>query len=440
MDQLERCKEAITRAVTAREAEITALGGALFHTPELGFKEHRTRALLIDYLARQGLRPDRDYAVTGFSVTLGRGKPHIALLAELDAIPTLGHPLADLEDQSAAHSCGHSTQCAVAVNALLALRDSGALDSGGTVTLFFTPAEEYTDLPYRQALRARGRIRYLSGKLQMLYENVLDGVDLCLHLHAMGPSAYRFSVDSQLAGFVYKKFTFRGVAAHAAAGPHLGVNALNAFALFQCAAGMLRETFVDEDKNRFHGIVTEGGQTINSIPNQVVYESYVRSFDLEKLQSLSRRLTDAAVHCAKALGGDCRVEDVPGYLPFVQCRALSRVARANMRRFAADTAILDNERSPAAGDIGDVSIFYPAIQFGYGGFSGIIHGKDMAIADPHRIYNEAAQVLAMTAADLLADPALVEEITAGFRPAMTRSEYFRYLDGETSPETAAHSG
>ena len=127
MDKLEHCKESIARAVTAREAEITALGDGLFRTPELGFKEHKTRALLLDYLARQGLTPDREYAVTGFSVTLGHGKPHIALLAELDAIPTLGHPQADLGDQSAAHSCGHSTQCAMAVNALLALRDSGAL-------------------------------------------------------------------------------------------------------------------------------------------------------------------------------------------------------------------------------------------------------------------------------------------------------------------------
>ena len=437
MDKLEHCKESIARAVTAREAEITALGEALFRTPELGFKEHKTRALLLDYLARQGLTPDREYAVTGFSVTLGHGKPHIALLAELDAIPTLGHPQADLGDQSAAHSCGHSTQCAIAVNALLALRDSGALDQGGTVTLFFTPAEEYTDLPYRESLQSQGKIRYRSGKLQMLADGVLDGVDVCLHLHAMGPSPYRFSVDSQLSGFVYKKFIFQGVAAHAAAGPHLGVNALNAFALFQCAAGMLRETFVDEDKNRFHGIVTEGGQTINSIPNQVVYESYVRSFDLLKLQSLSQRLTDAAVHCAKALGGDCQVEDVPGYLPFVQCHALSQVARGNMHRFASDAEIIDNERSPAAGDIGDVSVFYPAIQFGYGGFSGIIHGKTMAIEDPHRIYNEAAQVLAMTAADLLANPALVEEITGKFRPAMTPAAYFRYLDG-TSPSPTAN--
>lgn len=94
----------------------------------------------------------------------------------------------------------------------------------------------------------------------MLADGVLKDVDVCLHMHAMGESKYHFAVDSSLAGFIYKKFIFHGRGAHAAVLPHLGVNALNAFALFQSAAGMLRETFVDEDKNRFHGIVTEGGR------------------------------------------------------------------------------------------------------------------------------------------------------------------------------------
>ena len=265
----------------------------------------------------------------------------------------------------------------------------------------------------------------------MLADGVLKDVDVCLHMHAMGESKYHFAVDSSLAGFIYKKFIFHGRGAHAAVLPHLGVNALNAFALFQSAAGMLRETFVDEDKNRFHGIVTEGGQTVNSIPERVVYEGYVRSFNTEQMQQLSNRLTNAASHCAMAIGGTCEVEDTPGYLPFHPCHALSEVAHQNMLAFAPEEAILKDEKSVAAGDIGDLGAFIPCIQFGYGGITGIIHGKSMQIADEPRVYLETAKILAATAVDLLQQAGLVEHICDAFQPEMTWEEYEAYRGAES---------
>ena len=94
----------------------------------------------------------------------------------------------------------------------------------------------------------------------------------------------------------------------------------------------------------FHGIVTEGGQTVNSIPERVVYEGYVRSFNTEQMQQLSNRLTNAASHCAMAIGGTCEVEDTPGYLPFHPCHALSEVAHQNMLAFVPEEAILKDEK------------------------------------------------------------------------------------------------
>lgn len=413
-----------------RNAEaITNLGRVLFAHPEMGFKEFETKRILMEYLQQRGFVVEQEYAVTGFQVSVGQGHPHIALLAEMDAIPTPGHPCANHEDQEAAHSCGHSTQCAIAVAALEALRDSGVTKQGGKISLFFTPAEEFTDVAYRRALIEKGTIRYPAGKINMLAEQVLSDVDLCLHMHVMGESKYRFSVDSVLAGFIYKKFVFQGCGAHAAMAPEKGINALNAFALFQCAAGMLRETFVDEDKNRFHGIVTEGGQTVNSIPERVVYEGYIRSFNVEQMRTLSKKLTSAAQHCAQALGAGCEVEDTPGYLPFHPCHELSAVAKENMLAFVPEDEILTDEKSAAAGDLGDLGAFLPCIQFGYGGVTGVIHGKTMAIADESRVYQETAKVLAATAVDLVLQPGLAGQICSRFQPEMTWEEYEAYQKG-----------
>ena len=409
--------------------EILELGRKLFLTPELGFKEFKTKEILVQFLKEEGFIIEKEYFETGFQVSIGSGHPHIGLIAELDAIPTLGHPSANLEDQSAAHACGHSTQCAIMVNALMALKKAGAVNKG-KVTCFFTPAEEFTDIQYRSELIKEGKIDYFAGKINMLMSGVFDDVDVCIHLHAMSDDRYRYSINSDLAGFVYKKYIFKGKGSHAAVLPHLGVNALNAFALFQSASAMLRETFVDEDKNRVHGIVTEGGQTVNSIPEQVVYESYIRSFNASRLKELSEQYTKTAEHCAQAINAICEVQDIPGYLPFNQDRNLSAVVYQNLLEFAQPNQISEDERSVAAGDIGDLGNFIPCAQFGYGGFDGIIHGKDMCVSDEQRVYVESAKVVAMTCIDLLQRPERVASIKNSFEVQMSRREYIQYLKGK----------
>ena len=421
-------KQRVIEVLDQMSEKTIELGRKLFDTPELGFKEFKTKEILIKELKDAGFEIEREYARTGFSVSIGSGHPHIGLVAEMDAIPTLGHPNADMNDQSSAHTCAHSTQCAIMTSVIKALKEVNVTDFSGKVTLFFTPAEEFTDMAFRNDLIANGEIKYPAGKIQMLHEGIFDDVDLCLHLHAMGNDQVRFASDSHLAGFIYKKFTFVGKASHAAVLPHLGVNALNAFALFQSAAGMLRETFVDEDKNRFHGILTEGGQTVNSIPERVVYEGYVRSFNTENMKLLSDKLTNAAQHCAQALGAECIVEDTPGYLPFKPCHELSLIVEENMLQFCRADEILHDEKSVAAGDIGDLGVFVPTIQFGYGGVGGVIHGKNMYIEDEQRLYIESAKVTAMTVIDLMSNPDKVKRVVESFKPAMTKEEYFKYLN------------
>lgn len=421
--------EKIQQIIDQNQEKILQWGKDLFETPELGFKEFETKKKIIDILKEMNIPIEKEYFETGFQVTLGHGKPHIGLMAELDAIVTPGHRCATNEDK-AAHSCGHSTQCAIMLATLLAIKESQLLDKySGTITLFFTPAEEFVDLDYRKNLIQEGKISYLSGKENMLSQHLFDEVDCIIHLHGMGEyHGYRYNVNSQLAGFIYKKFHFIGKASHAAVLPHEGVNALNIFSLFQSAVGMLRETFKEDDINRIHGIVTHGGDSVNTIPQEVIYEAYIRSFNPKMLLNLSEQLSKTAKCCAQALNGDCEIESIPGYLPFNQNKDLSEVIRQNMLNFTTVDQIQTEERSVAAGDIGDLCNFVPTIQFGYTGFKGSIHGKYLEIEDPENVYLNPAKIVALSVVDLLSQPQFVDHIRKNFKPTMNYDDYIHYLN------------
>ncbi|MBR2802035.1 MAG: amidohydrolase [Erysipelotrichaceae bacterium] len=419
-------KDDLCRTIDRYKEDLLKLNEELFRHPELGFKEFKTRELLKTFLRDHDLPEGEDCALSGFTLSLGGGYPHIGIIAELDAIPTRGHPFADPET-TAAHACGHSTQQVIALGALLALKEE---ELPGKVTLFFTPAEEFTDLDYRKELRSKGKIKYLSGKQNMLEEGIFDDCDCLIHFHAMGASDYRFSVGSVLSGFVHKKITFHGKAAHAAVLPHMGINALHEFTLFLSGVNMLRETFREEDVVRLHGIVTDGGNTVNSIPDKVVYECYVRSVNAEALQKISAEVDRMAEHCAAAFGGSCEIEETPGYLPLHQSPELNEVVEANILSFANPSEILHGEISPAAGDVGDVCMFKPVVQYGYNGFSGRIHGADLCISDPLEACITPAKITAAIVYDLLHDPAKVKQIREAWPVRMTKEEYRRYLSGE----------
>ena len=400
------------------------LGDELFRHPELGYKEFANKKILTDYLTENGIEVTDLGFRTAFKASIGSGSPHIGLLAELDAIPTLGHPFANKED-NAAHSCGHSTQCAIMAYALVNLKD---VVKNGTVTLYFTPAEEFTDIAFRKQLIRKGEINYIGGKVNMLAEGLFDKEDLFIHLHTMGQSDYHFSLNSTLSGFVYKEITFHGKATHAAVAPDKGINALNAFILFDNAMNMLRETFNEEDYIRLHGILSNGGQTVNSIPEKTVYECYVRSLNADALRSTAEKVDNAAKHCARAIGASVTIRTTPGYLPMSQSKELNDVIRKYMLKYCNREEIHDGEISMAAGDVGDLSLFKPTVQFGYSGFAGNCHGRDLCIVDRKRAYLEPAKIVYDTVNDLLRHEELVQKIKDGFSPKMNKEEYLSYIN------------
>lgn len=329
---------------------------------------------------------------------------------------------------NAAHSCGHSNQTAIMLGVMRALKESKILDKlGGKVTLIGTPAEEFTDFDYRKNLIKENKISYMSGKQDMIKNGVFDDIDIIISCHTMGGIETSMAdVNSSLNGFILKNITYYGKAAHAGATPHLGINALNAAVIGLSAVNAQRETFIDEDNIRVHGIIKEGGQTINSVPEKVVIEAYVRGNSWNSIVDANSKVDRAFKAGAYAVGGKCIIENTIGYLPFKQCSPLSSVLKDNMANLIGIENIIDGKKSMASEDIGDLATIKPTIQFGFSGFTGNVHGSDFDIVNNELAYLIPAKAIAMTVYDLLKNNGeeaskIIEESKTKF----TKEEYIK---------------
>lgn len=423
-----KIKKLLCEIIDKNREEIINIGNDIFKNPELGFKEHRTSNLMTTYLRNLGLDIEENISVTGLKSWIGNGEGiNIAIIAEMDAVPTSGHKYST-EDKGAAHTCAHSNQVAIMLGVMKALKESNILDSlGGKVTLIGTPAEEFTDFEYREGLIKEGKINYMSGKQDMISKGIFDDVDLIISCHTMGGIKERKAdINSTLNGFIAKKVTYFGKAAHSGAAPHLGINALNAATIGLTAVNAQRETFIDEHNIRVHGIIKEGGQTVNTVPEKVVIEGYVRGGTLESILDANYKVDRAFEAGAYAVGGKCTIEDTVGYMPFEQCSDLSKVLKENLSILIGDESIIDGQKSMASGDIGDLGVIKPTVQFGFSGFSGNVHGPDFEIVDEEMAYIIPQKAVIMTIVDLLESNGYkAKEIVENNPSNLTKDDYLR---------------
>ncbi len=423
-------KKNLINCIDKNTDDIIKLGTDIYREPELGFKEHKTADKIVSFIENMNISSDNPPMETGLSVTgvksqIGKKGVNICLLAEMDAIPTRGHPFAT-DDKYAAHACGHSTQVAIMLGAYKAIHEMGLVDKlGGRVTFISTPAEEYTDFAFREQLRDKGDINYLSGKQDMISKGTFDDVDIIISCHSMGGVAEKMAdFNTTLTGFLAKKVIYHGKTAHAGANPHLGVNALNAAMIGLNAIHVQRETFVDEHNVRVHGVIKDGGQTVNSVPDYVELEFMVRGMNVEAILDANAKVNRALEAGAYAVGARCEIIDSPGYLPFHQNVLLSDVMKQNMKEFLPDDRIKDGEKCMASGDVGDLGTIKPCMQLGYGGFNGSIHGPDFCIADDDMAYIIPAKAVAMTVYDLLKnDGEIAKNIIKNSPPIYTKQKY-----------------
>jgi amidohydrolase len=382
-------KDAIGRTVDGLGDELEALSRRIHAHPELAFEEEKAAAWLGEFLAAKGCKLEAGVGgvPTAFRATVETGAgPTIAILCEYDALPGIGH------------ACGHNviaTSGAGAGAALAVLRDQLP---AGRVQIIGTPAEEGG-----------------GGKCRLIAAGVFAEVDCAMMIHGFD----RTLLHQDLLGIVRGVFDFHGKAAHASADPWAGVNALDACVSMYNAVSMMRQQMRPDC--RVHGIITSGGAAPNIIPESASAMFYVRAPKLDQMWDLYRRVVACAEGAAQAHG--VRVEisqkNESVYEPLKRNDVLLDLFAANMKTvgLTEGTAIPDRLGSS---DVGNVSQVIPAIQpmIGIAPEGTAIHTREFAAAAVQPLARAgmlaAAKTMAMTTADLLADPARVKAAKAEF--------------------------
>ena len=325
----------------------------------------------------------------------------MCIIGEMDAIRCYGHKYAD-RDTGAAHACGHNAQIASMLGAAYGFVKSGAIDSiKGKLTFFAVPAEEFAELEYRSTLKAEGKIKHFGGKQELISIGAFNDVDFAMMIHSQaGVTAPEVFLGGSSLGFTAKEISFLGKAAHGSE-PFDGINALNAAMLALMGINANRETFRDEDKIRIHPIISNGGELVNVVPSRVTVETYVRGAKKEAIERACRKVDAAVRGGALAVGAQCEINDIPGYMPLSQDKRLTEIFEENAKELVGEKYIHHGMDMTGSTDMGDLSMKIPCIQPTMGGFSGTAHGTDFAVSDETAAYITPAKLLACTAYDIL---------------------------------------
>lgn len=372
--------------------EVYHISKDIYMNPELGYKEFRTSKLVKDYIKKHLKDVEfKDFARTGFKFELPSKEKkdiNMAFIVELDAVYAPSHFHA-CKETGAAHNCGHYSQVGIGLSLLRALIEDGAYeDLDYSISFVFIPAEEYVDLDFREELKQAGEIEYYGGKPEAMRLGIFDEFDFTISTHAMGGDFKErtIEINSDLAGFLYKKYTFLGEPSHAGFSPFTGVNAYSMSTLFNVGVGLMRQQIDEREMVRINPIVMDSDMSTNVIPNKIKVGTDLRTQSVDYMKEIVGKLDDVAKGSAMSLQGQVEIETEMGYLPFVQDRYLTNFVLESFGDFDEIPALRNNNPISAAGDIGDLSFMMPCMQIGYSGFSGTIHGDDFIEDDPEFIF------------------------------------------------------
>ncbi len=422
-------KEKLYHTIDENREQIIQIAEEILKNPEVGYFEEKTSQLVRKTFDDLEISYEYPLALTGVKATLDTKKegPNVCIIGELDSLICKGHPYEG--EDGKAHACGHHAQIASMLGAAIGLKKSGILENlCGKITLMAVPAEEFIDLSSRKELREQGKIEYLGGKQQLFYEGAFRDIDIVMMIHAQteAPEAKFYSRTSNL-GFMAKTITFRGKAAHGSR-PDEGVNALNAAALAILGIHSNRDTFTEAEHIRIHPIITKGGDVVNSVPDEVCIETYVRGATFDAIRKGSDAVNRAVYGAAQMIGAKATIEDMLGFLPLRESEDINDVMDEVAKEVLGEDCLEWNVPAVGSSDIGDVSCVLPTVQPSIGGFSGTIHSKEFLVTDPDVAYIGASKILAATAVDLLKDDAkAAKKVMENFKPLFTQDEYLEYL-------------
>ncbi|MYB29221.1 MAG: M20 family metallopeptidase [Acidimicrobiaceae bacterium] len=386
--EIAEAKRRVCDEIDRLAPELLDVSHRIHARPELGFEEHHAHDLLTTVLADHGLAVQRRaYGVdTAFEARAGAGDgPLVAVVCEYDALPGIGH------------ACGHNIIAASGLGAGLALA-SMAGEADGRVAVVGTPAEEGG-----------------GGKELMLRQGAFSDIDAAMMVH---PANHELSVFHAVAVHrVNARYT--GAAAHAAAAPEKGRNALDAAVLGYNAVAALRQHIRDDE--RIHGVFTDGGAKANIVPATAAVEWYVRSTDLTSLEPLKERVAACLRAGADAAGCEVDLEWVdPSYADMNDNPTLLDRYLSNLDALGRTVATDPLTRVVGSTDMGNVSYTVPSIHPMIK-----VAPEDVPIHTPRFAEHargpegdsaviDGAKALAMTALDCWLDDAVMSAVQAEF--------------------------
>ncbi|GAB3990831.1 M20 family metallopeptidase [Spirosoma daeguense] len=450
-------KKTIIVDLDKRFPEYAGISKQIWDFAELGYMEEKSAALLVEQLKKEGFDVQTGVAgiPTAFVATYGSGKPVIGILGEYDALPGLATEakpvFTPIQGQKGGHGCGHNLFGTASVAAAVEVKDwlkkSG---HSGTVRIYGCPAEEGG-----------------SGKVYMVREGLFKDVDVVLHWH---PGATNAADASTSLANKNAKFRFKGIAAHAAASPERGRSALDGVEAMNYMVNMMREHIPSD--TRIHYVITKGGEAPNVVPAFAEVYYYARHKDREILQSVWKRIENAAEGAAKGTGTQVEWEVLGGVYNLLPNVTLAEVMHQNLQTVGGinytpeETAFAqkisttfngpkvpiesaaeikdfrtasETTTSSASTDVGDVSWVVPTVGLSTATWvpGSSAHSWQSTAASGMSIGQKgmlvAAKALALTALDLYKTPSLIEKATAEWNQKRGADFKYEALLGNRKP-------
>ena len=386
---VEALKQAVCDRVDELADDLIHASREIHAHPELNFQERFAHDLLTNMINTHGLNVTRHaYDLeTAFDAEAGTKGPSIAVLCEYDALPGLGH------------ACGHNIIATAGLGAGLAAA-AVAEQAGGRVRIMGTPAEEGG-----------------GGKVLMARAGAFDGVDAAMMVHPA--DADLLAMDCLAIHEL--SVSYEGKAAHAAAAPWEGRNALDAAVLGYMSVAALRQHI--RPNERIHGIFTRAGDKPNIVPSATAMEWYVRSATMASLQPLKQRVIDCLESGAAACGCTMSHEWVDSpYADMIDNGPMVQAYTANASRVGRTVLdpVTSGRRVVGSTDMGNISYLvpsiHPMIKVAPDGVP--IHSVEFAqwagSEEGDKAVLDGAKAMAMTVVDLWCSPGVLDQTQAAF--------------------------
>jgi amidohydrolase len=386
---MDKPKERIGLEVESLADELYAVSDFLLENPEIAYQEFKACDHLSHVLEQNGFQVEKGVGNVETSF-LARpadcppSRPRVALLAEYDALPKIGH------------GCGHNLIAAASLGAVMALRRVMG-DAAGALVLVGTPAEEGG-----------------GGKVRLAEAGVFKEMDAAMMFH---PGSINIPGKGML-GRIKFKIEFFGRTAHASGSPDKGINALDALILAYGGINAYRQHLRPD--GRIHGIITHGGDAPNIIPDYAAGLFYVRAGNRTYRDGLLEQVKKCCQGAALATGAKFNVDvQHPVLDPLKRNPALEAAALGNMKALG---IVVDNDDGRrGSSDMGNLSHYLPAIHPYLAIVAPEIPGHSTDFRDAttssrgRRTLLDAARMLAMTAWDFLSSPELREKVRRDFK-------------------------